>query len=145
MGGSLVHSKTFRINSWHRENGPHYEVGPDEEGDYKFLSYTSWDELKRYCAGFGITPEVWPDFTQYEECIDVPLEEIVVLEESADHDAVTVVPRTQSSTGESTAAVRVPALRAVPVAAKSTRVEASTNGRPRLTNEIKIEDDSSEP
>ncbi|MBA3321594.1 MAG: hypothetical protein H0T45_09170, partial [Pyrinomonadaceae bacterium] len=76
---------------------------------------------------------------------DVPLEEIVVLEESADHDAVTVVPRTQSSTGESTGAVRVPALRAVPVAAKSTRVEASTNGRPRLTNEIKIEDDSSEP
>lgn len=79
MGGSLVHSKTFRITSWHsEENGSHYEVGPDEEGDYDFFSYTSWAELKRYCEAFGVAPEVWPDFTGYESCIDVPLDEVEV-------------------------------------------------------------------
>ncbi|MEJ7640549.1 MAG: hypothetical protein WKF75_21905 [Singulisphaera sp.] len=82
MGGSLVHSKTFCINSWHSEQyGSHYEVGPDEEGDYEFFSYTSWNELKKYCARFGIPPEVWPDFTHYEGCIDVPLEEIAAKQE----------------------------------------------------------------
>jgi hypothetical protein len=81
MGGSLVHSKTFRINRWQRENGPHYEVRPDDEGSYDFFSYTSWDELMRYCAGFGIPPEVWPDFRRYECCIDVPLEEIAAKQE----------------------------------------------------------------
>ena len=82
MGGSLVHSRIFRIRSWHSvPNGSHYEVGPDEEGDYEFFSYTRWGELKRYCARFGFPPEVWPDFTQYECDIDVPLEEIAAKQE----------------------------------------------------------------
>jgi len=82
MGGSLVHSKTFRIASWSSEEfGSHYEVGPDEEGDYDHFSYTSWGELKGYCERFGVPPEVWPDFTAYECCIDVPLDEIAAKQE----------------------------------------------------------------
>ena len=82
MGGSLVHSKTFRITSWHSEEfGSHYEVGPDEEGDYDFFSYTSWTELKTYGETFGVPPEAWPDFTAYQCCIDVPLDEVKAKQE----------------------------------------------------------------
>ena len=78
MGGSLVHSKTLRVTRWQSEEfGSHYEVGPDEDGDYDHFSYSRWGELKRYCADFGVPAEVWPDFTAYESCIDVPLDQIV--------------------------------------------------------------------
>ncbi|QEH39001.1 hypothetical protein OJF2_76130 [Aquisphaera giovannonii] len=57
-GVSLVHSRTFRITNWHSEEfGSHYEVEPDEEGDYDFFC-TIWSEPKRHCERFGVMPEV---------------------------------------------------------------------------------------
>jgi hypothetical protein len=76
MGGSLIHSKTFRVERYMGNDGkPHHEVLPDD-GDYDFMSYSSWSEIKRYCAAFGIASEVWPDFTNYQDAIDVPLDAV---------------------------------------------------------------------
>lgn len=76
MAGSLIHSKTFRVERYEGRDGkPHYEVLP-EDGDYDVMSYSTWSEVRRYCAALGIASEVWPDFTDYQSAIDVPLDEV---------------------------------------------------------------------
>lgn len=74
MGGSLVHSREFRVERYRNDHGEHYEVLPGEGGDYDFFSYTIWGRLKEFGASYGMDPAAWPDFTDYESCIDIPLD-----------------------------------------------------------------------
>jgi len=74
MGGSLLHGKEFRVRFFQSTNGKlHYEVVP-QDGDYDFISYSTWRKIKEYCATLGVPEDVWPDFTQYDDTIDVPIE-----------------------------------------------------------------------
>jgi hypothetical protein len=54
----------------------HYEVLPND-GDYDFLSYSTWAEMKGYCASLGVAEGDWPDFTDYPDTIDLPLDRVL--------------------------------------------------------------------
>jgi hypothetical protein len=80
MGGSLIHSRSFRVQHYKGRDGlPHYEVR-SAEGDYDLISYSTWKELTAYGESFGVPVEVWPDFTDYGNTIDVPLEEVAAMQ-----------------------------------------------------------------
>ncbi|WP_442483454.1 hypothetical protein [Aeoliella sp. SH292] len=80
MGGSLVHSRSFRVQHYTGRDGlPHYEVFP-AEGDYDLISYSTWKDLMAYGESLGVPVEVWPGFTDYGNAIDVPLEEVAAMQ-----------------------------------------------------------------
>ncbi|MCR9118625.1 MAG: hypothetical protein NXI22_16945, partial [bacterium] len=39
--------------------------------------YSSWTETKQFGADLGVADDAWPDFTDYEFAIDIPLDAIV--------------------------------------------------------------------
>ena len=77
MAGSLFHSREFRAEIYVDSNGTqHHEIVP-VDGGCDVMSYSSWTEAKQFCATLGIHEDAWPDFTDYECAIDIPLAAIV--------------------------------------------------------------------
>ena len=77
MAGSLFHSREFHAESYVASNGTsHHEIVP-VDGDRDMVSYSSWTETKQFGATLGISDDAWPDFTNYECAIDIPLDAIV--------------------------------------------------------------------
>src|SRR5262245_28345997 len=76
MPGYLCHAKRFRkeYSVW-PDGQLHYELIP-EEGDTDDVSYSSWEAMKSHSEKLGIPKEVWPEFSAFEETIDLPLEEV---------------------------------------------------------------------
>ena len=77
MAGSLFHSREFRAETYVASNGTqHHEIVP-VDGDRDVMSYSSWTEAKQFGATLGIPDDAWPDFTDFEFTIDIPLAAIV--------------------------------------------------------------------
>jgi hypothetical protein len=77
MAGSLFHSREFRLSKYIGNDGlEHHEVLP-VDGDIDVVSYSSWEELKKFGLAHGIPPDAWPEFLDHDSAIDIELTEIV--------------------------------------------------------------------
>lgn len=73
MAGSLHQFKTFHLSHYIGIDGcKHFEIIHDE-GDIDVVSLTNWTEMKAYARGIGITDDLWPEFMECEEGIDIPM------------------------------------------------------------------------
>jgi len=91
LSGSLLHAKAFRVQFYNGGDGrPHYEVLP-LDGDYDFICYSTWQDIKKHCASLGIAEELWPDFTEYPDTIDLPLD-LVRAKQEAFRQAIKQLP-----------------------------------------------------
>lgn len=75
MPGSLYHARRFEKRAYLGNDGlEHWEVEAIG-GGVEVVSHSSWRELIRHCARFGVPENVWP--TLDGECaIDVSLDEV---------------------------------------------------------------------
>ena len=76
MAGYLIHGKFFKKETYRARDGKiHWEVMPID-GDVDIVSHSTWKELKILCEHCGIPQDVWVEFPDNEEGIDISLEEI---------------------------------------------------------------------
>jgi hypothetical protein len=75
MPGSLYHARRFEKRPYIGGDGlRHWEIEPID-GDADVVSHSSWGELVRHCAQFGVPEDIWPILDR--ECaIDVLLDDI---------------------------------------------------------------------
>jgi hypothetical protein len=79
MAGSLHHGRRFERRPYVGHDGlEHWEVAPIE-GDVDVVSRSSWGELIRHCAQFGVPENVWPTL-DCECAIDVPLDGVYAMQ-----------------------------------------------------------------
>ena len=77
MAGSLFHSREFRADTYLASNGTQQNEVVPVDGDRDVMSCSSWTETKQFGATLGIPDDAWPDFTDFECAIDIPLDAIV--------------------------------------------------------------------
>ena len=74
MAGTLSHVQRFAKQVHYSDDGKaHYELIP-VEGDWDFISWSTWEAMKQYGQTLGIASDVWPEFEEGD--FDTPTDEI---------------------------------------------------------------------
>jgi hypothetical protein len=76
MPGYLCHARRFRKEPFLAHDGKlYYQLTPDDGGTVD-VSYSTWEGMKSHCETLGIPRNVWPEFSEFEEMINLPPEEV---------------------------------------------------------------------
>jgi hypothetical protein len=72
MGGTLIHSREFRVEEF---GDGHFEL-VEIDGDSDNCSHASWNEMKELAFAHGVPKNVWPELLDHAFGIDVSLETV---------------------------------------------------------------------
>ena len=75
MGAVVVHGQNFKQEKSKYNDSVYVYLRPVDGTSFE-LSYSSLEELKKYCEQYGVNQDWWPDYID-EGGYDIPIEDVM--------------------------------------------------------------------